>query len=57
MEQCRAAVSPIVAAFGSFAAFEAHCDRQIADGLLDPRDFAVVFVCLRNWEDDGTWVA
>jgi len=47
----------IDAAFGSFAAFEAHCEAEITAGRLDPRDFPVVIMCLRRWEDDGTWAA
>jgi hypothetical protein len=49
LEHSRVSLSPIVAAFGSFAAFETHCDAEIAGGRLDPRDFPVVIMCLRGW--------
>lgn len=57
LEKCRTSQSPIASAFGTFAAFEAHCDQLIAEGYLDPRDFPVVIMSLRRWESDGTWTA
>lgn len=57
LERGRRTGSPIAAAFGSFATFEAHCEAEITAGRLDPRDFPVVIMCLRRWEDDGTWAA
>jgi hypothetical protein len=57
LEQSRASASPILAAFGTFAAFEEHCDAQVAAGELDPRDFPVVVLCLRRWEEQGVWDA
>ena len=55
LEQVRRTTSPFVAAFGSFTAFENYCHQQIIDGWLDSRDFPVVIMCLRCWED-GTYV-
>ncbi len=55
LEQRSASVSPFVAAFGSFAAFEDHCNAEIAAGNLDPRDFPVVILCLQGWETQGVW--
>lgn len=49
------ALSPITLAFGSFDMFAAWSDGQVADGVLDPRDFPIVVHCLRRWEADGTW--
>jgi len=56
IEAVRAPVlSPIAAAHGSFEAFAAWCDEQMSAGVLDPRDFPVLVLCLRSWERDGTW--
>ena len=56
LEQARApAISPFARAYGSFDAFVAHCEANMAAGLLDTRDFPVVLHCLRQWESDGTW--
>lgn len=56
IEEARApALSPIVAAFGSFAALTAWADEQVAAGALDPNDFPGVVHCLARWERDGTW--
>ena len=55
LERGRQSGSPIAAAFGSFAAFEAYCDAEIASGRLDPLDGPVIVMCLRIWENDGTW--
>lgn len=48
-------LSPFALAFGSFDAFAAWSDEQVADGVLDPRDFPIIVHCLRRWEADGTW--
>jgi len=55
LEHATVATSPIGAAFGSFAAFEAFCDAGVADGVFDPRDVPFIVACLRRWENDGTW--
>jgi hypothetical protein len=57
LERVQGLLSPIEAAFGSFAAFEAHCVQEQAAGRLDLHDFSVVIMCLREWENDGTWAA
>lgn len=55
LEQVRRTMSPFVVAFGSFAAFETHCNQQMKGGLFDPRDFPVIIMCLRAWEEQGIW--
>ena len=55
LEQSRRTSSPFVAAFGTFAAFEEYCARHMADGVLDPRDFSVVVLCVRGWERSRVW--
>lgn len=27
----------------------------MADGLLDGRDFPLIILCLRRWEEKGVW--
>lgn len=48
-------LSPFALAFGSFDAFAAWANDEIATGVLDPRDFPIIVHCLRRWEADGTW--
>lgn len=55
LEAVRAPSSPFVREYGSFEAFTAWAEGQIEQGVLDPRDFPVVILCLRRWERDGTW--
>lgn len=57
LEQASVATSPIAAAFGSFAAFEAFCEAGIADGVFDPRDVPFIVGCWKRWESDGTWAS
>ena len=55
LEAARAFRSPFALAFGSFDAFAAECESDMAAGKLDPTDFPVVLQSLRGWETNGTW--
>lgn len=56
LEQARAPViSPIVRGFGSFDAFAADCEADIAAGKLDSRDFPIIIQSLARWEREETW--
>jgi hypothetical protein len=55
LEQARAVRSPFALAFGSFEAFAAECEADMAAGRLDSTDFPVVLASLARWERDGTW--
>ena len=55
LEQSALPCSPFVRAWGSFDAFVADCENEIAVGALDYRDFPFVLKCLQRWEGDGTW--
>ena len=54
LEEGRAKRSPVVVMFGSFDAFEAHCDRAIRAGALDA-EFRDCVEGLRVWEVSGVW--
>jgi len=53
LEAGRTAASPIAQAFGSFQAFTAWADAEVAAGVLDTTDFPLVLIYLARWERDG----
>jgi hypothetical protein len=55
LEAVRAPVSPIVRQWGSFEAFQAWAEAEIAAGVLDPTDFPIVVLCLARWEREKLW--
>lgn len=56
LEAARAAPrSPIEAAYGSLAAFEAQVADEVAAGKLDRIDMAGVIAALRRWHADQVW--
>lgn len=54
LEQGRDRRSPVVVMFGSFDAFEAHCERAIDAGTLDA-EFRECVAAMRLWESSGVW--
>ena len=53
LESVQAPVSPLVRAYGSFEAFTAWADAEVAAGVLDPINFPIVVICLQRWEREG----
>lgn len=54
LERSRTARSLISREYGSFDAFAAECEADMATGKLDSHDFPVVLHCLRCWDRDRT---
>ena len=51
LEQVRALGSP----FDALETWEAECQAGIDEGYLDGRDFTVVMMAVRRWQQDRVW--